>query len=72
MRAVIHGAYTAGAPIISGNGLITGHYNAPIFDFLFPENLGAAMQNDVLPRLDVRPGHRPMCARRPADCECTP
>jgi len=41
MRAVIHGAYTAGAPIISGNGLITGHYNAPIFDFLFPENLGA-------------------------------
>ena len=40
MRAVLRGAYTAAAPVISGNGLITGQYNAPIFDFLFPENLG--------------------------------
>jgi len=40
MRAVIRGAYSAAAPVISGNGLITGQYNAPIFTFLFPENLG--------------------------------
>ncbi len=40
MRAVLRGAYTAAAPVMSGNGLITGQYNAPIFDFLFPENLG--------------------------------
>ena len=40
MRAVLRGAYTAAAPVISGNGLITGQYRAPIFDFLFPENLG--------------------------------
>jgi hypothetical protein len=40
MRAVLRGAYTAAARVISGNGLITGQYHAPIFDFLFPENLG--------------------------------
>lgn len=40
MRAVLRGAYTAAAPVISGNGLVTGQYRAPIFDFLFPENLG--------------------------------
>ena len=40
MRSVLRGAYTAAAPIISGNGLITGQYAAPIFEFLFPENLG--------------------------------
>ncbi len=40
MRAVLRGAYTAAAPVMSGNGLITGQYQAPIFDFLFPENLG--------------------------------
>ncbi len=40
MRAVLRGAYTAAAPVISGNGLITGQYHAPIFEFLFPENLG--------------------------------
>ena len=40
MRAVLRGAYTAGAPVVSGNGLITGQYKAPIFDYLFPENLG--------------------------------
>jgi len=40
MRSVLRGAYTAAAPVMSGNGLITGQYAAPIFDFLFPENLG--------------------------------
>ena len=40
LRAVLRGAYTAAAPVLSGNGLITGQYHAPIFDFLFPENLG--------------------------------
>jgi hypothetical protein len=40
MRSVLRGAYTAAAPVISGNGLITGQYAAPIFEFLFPENLG--------------------------------
>ena len=40
LRAVLRGAYTAATPVISGNGLITGQYHAPIFDFLFPENLG--------------------------------
>jgi len=40
MRAVLRGAYNELAPVISGNGLITGQYRAPIFDFLFPENLG--------------------------------
>lgn len=40
MRAVLRGAYTAAAPVMSGNGLITGQYSAPIFNFLFPENLG--------------------------------
>jgi len=39
MRAVSTGAWSAAAPIISGNGIQTGQYNAPIFDFLFPENL---------------------------------
>jgi hypothetical protein len=41
MRSVLTGAYTAAAPIISNNGLITGQYAAPIFEFLFPENLSA-------------------------------
>jgi hypothetical protein len=40
MRAVLRGAYAAGARVLSGNGLITGQYHAPIFDYLFPENLG--------------------------------
>jgi len=42
MRAVINYAYPPGIsdPLISGNGLVTGQYNAPIFEFLFPENLG--------------------------------
>jgi hypothetical protein len=40
MRSVAEGAYSAVNPVISNNGLITGQYNAPIFDFLFPENLG--------------------------------
>jgi PKD domain len=39
MRSVLTGAYTAAAPVISNNGLITGQYAAPIFTFLFPENL---------------------------------
>jgi hypothetical protein len=39
MRAAAEGAYSAGTPVISNNGLITGQYNAPIFNFLFPENL---------------------------------
>jgi hypothetical protein len=41
MRAVDEGAYSAANPVMSNNGLITGQYNAPIFDFLFPENLAA-------------------------------
>jgi hypothetical protein len=40
MRSVAEGAYSAASPVISNNGLITGQYNAPIFEFLFPENLG--------------------------------
>ncbi len=40
MRSVSEGAYSAASPVISNNGLITGQYNAPIFEFLFPENLG--------------------------------
>jgi hypothetical protein len=40
MRSVAEGAYSAATPVISNNGLITGQYNAPIFEFLFPENLG--------------------------------
>jgi len=40
MRSVLTGAYTAANPIMSNNGLITGQYAAPIFDFLGPENLG--------------------------------
>jgi hypothetical protein len=42
MRSVINFAYPPGIaqPLISGNGLVTGQYNAPIFEFLFPENLG--------------------------------
>ncbi|MCX6549042.1 MAG: hypothetical protein NTW40_13530 [Acidobacteria bacterium] len=40
MRAVLRGAYAAAAPLMSGNGLVTGQYKAPIFDYLFPENLG--------------------------------
>jgi hypothetical protein len=42
MRAVLNYAYPPGIsePLISGNGLVTGQYNAPIFEFLFPENLG--------------------------------
>jgi hypothetical protein len=39
MRSVLDGAYSAAAPLISNNGLITGQYAAPIFAFLFPENL---------------------------------
>jgi hypothetical protein len=40
MRSVAEGAYSAASPLISNNGLITGQYNAPIFEFLFAENLG--------------------------------
>jgi len=40
MRSVLVGAYNAASPVISNNGLITGQYAAPIFEFLFPENLG--------------------------------
>jgi PKD repeat protein len=40
MRSASIGAYSAASPVISNNGLITGQYAAPIFDFLFPENLG--------------------------------
>ena len=42
MRSVLNFAYPPGiaTPVISGNGLITGQYAAPIFDFLTPENLG--------------------------------
>jgi PKD domain len=39
MRSALSGAYSAAAPVISNNGLITGQYAAPIFTFLFPENL---------------------------------
>jgi hypothetical protein len=47
MRAVAEGAYNSAAPNISNNGLVTGQYNAPIFDFLFPENL--AVGNPPVP-----------------------
>ncbi len=40
MRGALIGAYSAAAPIISNNGLITGQYALPIFEYLFPENLG--------------------------------
>ncbi len=49
MRAVLNFAYPPGiaAPVISGNGLITGQYAAPIFTFIFPENL--AIGNPPVP-----------------------
>ncbi len=39
MRAVSIGAYNAANPVISNNGLITGQFALPIFEYLFPENL---------------------------------
>jgi hypothetical protein len=47
LRAVLRGAYNAAVPVVSGNGLITGQYHAPIFTFLFPENL--AVGNPPVP-----------------------
>jgi len=40
MRSVLTGAYDPANPIMSNNGLITGQYAAPIFEFIGPENLG--------------------------------
>ncbi len=39
MRAAQVGAYNAASPVISNNGLITGQYALPIFEYLFPEHL---------------------------------
>ncbi len=39
MRAALIGAYNAASPLMSNNGLITGQFALPIFEYLFPENL---------------------------------
>lgn len=50
VRAVLQGAWTAGAPVcasgvkppcntIAGNGLLTGQYHAPIAEYIFPEQI---------------------------------
>jgi PKD domain len=40
MRGALIGAYNAASPVISNNGLTTGQFALPIFEYLFPENLG--------------------------------
>lgn len=41
LRAVLEGAWVAGAPLVA-NGLMAGQYHAPIGEYIFPENIPGA------------------------------